>query len=83
MDVMPALAVTKKAPLLQGDLSQDAWSTVRGYKNLAYESVQVGTDDHGTPDDPADDTPIMGPASRRMTTAGRMVVSRPPKQLVV
>jgi len=49
----------KESTLLQGDLSQDAWSTVRGYKNLAYESVQIGTDDHGTPD-PADDTPIMG-----------------------
>ena len=48
-----------ESTLYQGDISQDAWATVRGYKNLAFETVQIGTDDHGT-DDPADDTPIMG-----------------------
>ena len=52
-------ACTLESSLYQGDISQDAWATTRGYKNLAYESVQIGTDDHGT-DDPADDTPIMG-----------------------
>ena len=45
--------------LFQGDISQDAWATTRGYKNLAFETVQIGVDDHGTAD-PADDTPIMG-----------------------
>ncbi len=51
-------ACTIESSLIQGDIDQDAWATTRGYKNLAFENVQVGTDDHGT-DDPADDTPIM------------------------
>jgi outer membrane receptor protein involved in Fe transport len=48
-----------ESALFQGDISQDAWATTRGYKNLAFETVQIGVDDHGTAD-PADDTPIMG-----------------------
>lgn len=40
------------------DFDQDPYATMRGYKNVKMTSVQVGVDDHGTPD-PADDTPIM------------------------
>lgn len=52
-------ACTIESALIQGDISQDAWATTRGYKNVSFENVQVGVDDHGTPGDPSDDTPIM------------------------
>ncbi len=46
-----------ESALIQGDISQDAWATTRGYKNLSFTSVEVPyVDDHGTPDDPSDDT---------------------------
>ncbi len=46
-----------QSALFQGDISQDAWATTRGYKNLSFTSVDVPyTDDHGTPGDPSDDT---------------------------
>ena len=48
---------TIQSALYQGDISQDAYATTRGYKNLSYTNVDVTyTDDHGTPDDPSDDT---------------------------
>jgi len=46
-----------ESALYQGDFDRDEWATTRGYKNVSYETVEVGIDDHGT-DDTADDTPI-------------------------
>ena len=42
-----------------GNIDNPVWSTLRGYKDFAAVPTQVGIDDHGTPDDPSDDTPIM------------------------
>lgn len=55
----PRYGLTSRADVIGwGDFDSDPYATMRGYKNMAMESVQVGVDDHGTAD-PADDTPIM------------------------
>lgn len=43
--------------LRYGDLQDPQHSALRGYKNVSYVS-ETRTDDHGTPDDPSDDTEI-------------------------
>ncbi len=46
-----------ESALYQGDFDRDEWATTRGYKNISFETVEVGIDDHGTADT-SDDTPI-------------------------
>ena len=42
-----------------GNIDNAAFNTLRGYKDARMVPTQVGIDDHGTPDDPSDDTPII------------------------
>ena len=46
-----------ESALYQGDFDREEWASTRGYKNVSFETVEVGMDDHGT-DDTSDDTPI-------------------------
>lgn len=55
----PRFGLTSRADVMSwGDFDNDVYATNRGYKNVTFQSVQVGVDDHGNAD-PADDTPIM------------------------
>ena len=42
-----------------GNIDNAAFSTLRGYKDLSMVPTVIGVDDHGTPDDPSDDTDII------------------------